>query len=44
MSMQPIKGFHHISAYTADANRNAAFYLNVLGFRLVKKRLIKMPR
>lgn len=26
-----------MSAYTADANRNAAFYLNVLGFRLVKK-------
>lgn len=32
-----IKGNHHLSAVTADAKRNYAFYTDVLGMRLVKK-------
>lgn len=32
-----IKGNHHLSAITADAKRNYAFYTEVLGMRLVKK-------
>ncbi len=30
-------GLHHVTAVTADAPRNLAFYTNVLGMRLVKK-------
>ena len=30
-------GIHHLSAITADAHRNHAFYTRVLGMRLVKK-------
>ena len=31
------KGLHHITALAGDANRNAQFYVNTLGMRLVKK-------
>jgi glyoxalase family protein len=30
-------GLHHVTAVTADAPRNLAFYTNILGLRLVKK-------
>jgi glyoxalase family protein len=30
-------GLHHVTAVTADASRNVAFYTQVLGLRLVKK-------
>ena len=32
-----LKGIHHVSAMTAKAPENYAFYTNVLGLRLVKK-------
>lgn len=32
-----IKGIHHVSAHTANANENYDFYTNILGMRLVKK-------
>lgn len=32
-----LEGIHHITATTADAPRNADFYVRVLGLRLVKK-------
>lgn len=32
-----ISGFHHITAIAGNAQRNLAFYTNVLGLRLVKK-------
>jgi glyoxalase family protein len=32
-----LKGFHHLTAVTADAPRNHRFYTQVLGLRLVKK-------
>jgi glyoxalase family protein len=32
-----LEGFHHITAITADAQRNLDFYAGVLGLRLVKK-------
>src|ERR671930_2549258 len=37
--MEPVKleGVHHITAITADAQRNVDFYAGVLGLRLVKK-------
>jgi glyoxalase family protein len=35
--MQSLNGIHHISAITADAQRNLDFYAGVLGLRLVKK-------
>jgi glyoxalase family protein len=35
--MNPIKGLHHITAVTRDAQLNVDFYRNVLGQRLVKK-------
>jgi len=35
--MDPIKGLHHVTAVTRDAQRNVDFYRNVLGQRLVKK-------
>jgi glyoxalase family protein len=35
--MKPLKGIHHITAITGDAQRNADFYSGVLGLRLVKK-------
>ena len=31
------KGIHHITALAGDAQRNADFYVNKLGMRLVKK-------
>ncbi|CAM3735584.1 ring-cleaving dioxygenase [Alkalicoccus chagannorensis] len=34
---EPIKGIHHVSAITARADKNLAFYTNTLGMRLVKK-------
>ncbi len=36
MSLQ-LNGFHHLTAVTADAPRNHAFYTQVMGLRLVKK-------
>jgi glyoxalase family protein len=35
--MEPIKGLHHVTAVTRDAQLNVDFYRNVLGQRLVKK-------
>lgn len=32
-----LKGIHHLTAVTADATGNFAFYTNVLGMRLVKR-------
>src|SRR5688572_6453856 len=32
-----LTGFHHLTAVTADAPRNHAFYTQTLGLRLVKK-------
>lgn len=32
-----VYGLHHVTAVTAEASRNVAFYTNVLGLRLVKK-------
>lgn len=35
--MKLLKGIHHVSAITADAERNLHFYTEILGMRLVKK-------
>lgn len=35
--MDPIKGLHHVTAVTRDAQVNVDFYRNLLGQRLVKK-------
>src|SRR5919199_1755121 len=35
--MTALKGIHHVTAITADAQRNVDFYAGVLGLRLVKK-------
>ncbi|MGH2842890.1 MAG: ring-cleaving dioxygenase [Solirubrobacteraceae bacterium] len=35
--MKPLEGIHHITAITADAQRNVDFYVGVLGLRLIKK-------
>jgi glyoxalase family protein len=35
--MDPIKGLHHVTAVTHDAQLNMDFYRNILGQRLVKK-------
>src|SRR5687767_6693420 len=35
--MDPIKGLHHVTAVTRDAQQNVDFYRNVLGQRLVKR-------
>ena len=32
-----LKGFHHLTAVTADAPKNHQFYTKVLGLRMVKK-------
>jgi glyoxalase family protein len=32
-----LRGLHHVTAVTADASGNVAFYTNMLGLRLVKK-------
>ncbi|MBX9973845.1 ring-cleaving dioxygenase [Cytobacillus firmus] len=37
MNMKPLKGQHHVSAITANAQKNYAFYTRILGMRLVKK-------
>ena len=38
MPSQPVlHGLHHVTAVTADARRNLAFYSDILGMRLVKK-------
>lgn len=34
---QPLTGFHHLTAITANAPQNLAFYTQCLGLRLVKK-------
>ncbi len=36
MSMK-LEGIHHITAITADAQRNVDFYADLMGLRLVKK-------
>src|SRR5438045_9352277 len=33
---EPISGLHHVTAITADAQKNVDFYCGVLGLRLVK--------
>jgi glyoxalase family protein len=35
--MKPLKGIHHVTAITRDAQKNVDFYAGVLGLRLVKK-------
>ncbi|MCE7791978.1 ring-cleaving dioxygenase [Salipaludibacillus sp. CUR1] len=35
--MKELKGLHHVSALTADAQENLFFYTAILGMRLVKK-------
>jgi glyoxalase family protein len=37
MQMMRLEGVHHITAITADAQRNVDFYAGVMGLRLVKK-------
>ena len=32
-----LEGIHHVTAITADAQRNVDFYAGLLGLRLVKK-------
>ena len=32
-----LEGIHHITAITAEAQRNVDFYAGVMGLRLVKK-------
>ena len=32
-----LEGIHHVTAITADAQRNVDFYVGVLGLRMVKK-------
>lgn len=32
-----VNGIHHVSALTADAQKNLDFYKKVLGLKLVKK-------
>lgn len=36
-----IQGIHHITAITGDLYRNVAFYMSVLGLRLVKRTVIQ---
>ncbi|MDA6082857.1 VOC family protein, partial [Escherichia coli] len=35
--MKPLKGQHHVSAITANAQKNYEFFTRILGMRLVKK-------
>lgn len=35
--MNPLKGIHHVTAITSSAEKNYAFFTNILGLRLVKK-------
>src|SRR3954454_20897351 len=35
-SGRPLPGLHHVSAITADAQKNVDFYCGLLGLRLVK--------
>ncbi|MUV37751.1 putative ring-cleaving dioxygenase MhqA [Lentibacillus sp. JNUCC-1] len=35
--MKPLKGVHHVTAITSSAEKNYAFFTEVLGMRLVKK-------
>ncbi|WP_078596758.1 ring-cleaving dioxygenase [Evansella clarkii] len=37
MNLKPLLGQHHVSAITADAERNYHFYTKIMGMRLVKK-------
>ncbi|RSK27222.1 ring-cleaving dioxygenase [Bacillus sp. HMF5848] len=37
MDLKPLKGLHHVSALTANAQNNYSFYTEILGLRLVKK-------
>ncbi len=37
MTLVKLEGIHHITAITADAQKNVDFYAGVLGLRLVKK-------
>ncbi len=40
--MKHIKGIHHVTAITSNAEKNYDFFTNILGMRLVKKQLTKM--
>lgn len=37
MTQYPLKGIHHVTAMTDDAERNYHFFTDILGMRLVKK-------
>jgi catechol 2,3-dioxygenase-like lactoylglutathione lyase family enzyme len=37
MATEGVLGFHHATAFASDAQRNVAFYVEVLGLRLVKR-------
>ena len=37
VTVMRLDGIHHVTAITADAQRNVDFYAGVLGLRLVKK-------
>jgi catechol 2,3-dioxygenase-like lactoylglutathione lyase family enzyme len=37
MATEGVLGFHHATAFASDAQRNVAFYVGVLGLRLVKR-------
>lgn len=37
MANEGVLGFHHATAFASDAQRNVAFYVGVLGLRLVKR-------
>ncbi len=39
-----VNGIHHVSALTADAQKNLDFYKKVLGLKLVKKSVNRMNR
>lgn len=39
-----VNGIHHVSALTADAQKNLDFYKKVLGLKLVKNPSIRMNR
>ncbi len=35
--MNTLRGIHHVTAITSSAEKNYAFFTNILGMRLVKK-------
>lgn len=38
MMIKDLKGIHHVTAMTSSAEKNYAFFTEVLGMRLVKNR------